>query len=1167
MNKILFKSLLLTLVATLWGSSAWAETYYSEQFSAESQVTGWSSSTGGRFTPVILDEEGNYFLSVDQAQRSNNGCVVTGTVLEGLVDAGADFTLTFDMRLSNSNNQTPVTVEFKDKANSGIVFSLTATAVKVDTWSINGTSTQVTLPNSGEGKGVSDITWCTYKISRSGTLTYLTITNKSTGEDILARSLISGSSEAGGLGNIVFTTRRYNANFAIDNIVVRDLEDGDVPSAAATTYTVECKDATGAEIASYTIPTIAGIDVDGSEYAKDFTKDGQKYIYVSGNKTITTEESAASNVITLLFRTAEDWTYTAKATDGQQDIKTLATGEVKEGDAASFIYPYYLNIDGKLYNKLETNKSFLYTFTPQSNNATENLTYDATKIENVVFFSEAEDIETLNAVTSTYLPERFSAGRGAYALDEAKKIVTLPAGVYKLTAQIMGTASECTFTFKAGEQTIWENVTSSQSFYVGAGISGEEFTLTQETDIMLQPGGGDGSNSRVTNSVDFIYIQKTGEYVPPIVYHTLTFGVTPDDAGTVTSEQLNDEGKYEEGTQIALTATANEGYKFKQWINGDVATNVEVLSTENPYTVTMNSDLNVVAQFVKTYTLTVDCDETKGSVTIDPEAEGGVYEENSVVDLHAIASLNSNCQFAGWVEVNGDGSETPINASAEYQVTMNRDIHLKALFEVITYQLTLTYDQAQGTAEVAPANATNTYETGTELTLTATPAEGYEFVNWTRVNQTAEEVLSDQNPYAFAISSDIAVKANFKAVEPVEPIEDGVVFFADVKSIVPVALAPGETEINTDMADITGGTMSAINQQAEDKNLINKQGSDYYFCLTNNNTFFKVVLKQALQVGDVITANTYSRPDTSLGLFVSTAGSRPGECATKLSIDATETGAPAAFSSYTIKEGDDLVGATTIYIYRETGKSTYFDEFKITRGGEPEEIVPGDANLNGEVTVSDAVLATSFVLQTVQPTEQQLKAADMDKSETIDVSDVMAIVNIILPDDEPQAGVRSAEAVDNFITLSGTDISLSNTNAFAAFQMDVTLDDGAQLNDVRMASRASKLNLAYNRIDDNTYRVVGVAYDKQVIDGHNGQLLTLDVTGNSQVAVDNVIFVDTKAKAYAVGMGHTTGISRVSTVAEGTDVYTVGGVKTTKLTKGLNVIRSANGEVRKVYVK
>ena len=67
------KTLLVGLLA-LGATSAWAETYYSESFSAESTVDGWSTTVGGRFDPVILSEGDNYYLSVNQGNRNNNGC-------------------------------------------------------------------------------------------------------------------------------------------------------------------------------------------------------------------------------------------------------------------------------------------------------------------------------------------------------------------------------------------------------------------------------------------------------------------------------------------------------------------------------------------------------------------------------------------------------------------------------------------------------------------------------------------------------------------------------------------------------------------------------------------------------------------------------------------------------------------------------------------------------------------------------------------------------------------------------------------------------------------------------------------------------------------------------------------------------------------------------------
>ena len=64
-----------------------------------------------------------------------------------------------------------------------------------------------------------------------------------------------------------------------------------------------------------------------------------------------------------------------------------------------------------------------------------------------------------------------------------------------------------------------------------------------------------------------------------------------------------------------------------------------------------------------------------------------------------------------------------------------------------------------------------TYEEGATATLTATPAKGYEFVNWTK----GEEIVSTENPYSFVVTADVTLVANFAAVEPEPVVMTGIV--------------------------------------------------------------------------------------------------------------------------------------------------------------------------------------------------------------------------------------------------------------------------------------------------------------------------------------------------------------------------------------------------------
>ena len=236
---------------------------------------------------------------------------------------------------------------------------------------------------------------------------------------------------------------------------------------------------------------------------------------------------------------------------------------------------------------------------------------------------------------------------------------------------------------------------------------------------------------------------------------------------------------------------------------------------------------------------------------------------------------------------------------------------------------------------------------------------------------------------------------------------------------------------------------------------------------------------------------------------------------------------------------------------------------------EPERVLElGDPNGDGDVTTSDAVLTVSFALEKETPTESQFKAADVNKNNILTVSDAVGIVNIALgKTNGDAAGARLFEDGNNFLTLNGKTLSLTNSTAFAGFQMDVTLADGAQFNGAQLSQRAAGMELSYNRIGENTWRIIAISLDGNTISGSEGDLLTLDIMGNSTVSVSNIEFADGEANAYALGFGGATGINGVYGVSADSDIYNVNGVRTNTMHKGMNIIRSANGEVKKVFVK
>ena len=226
----------------------------------------------------------------------------------------------------------------------------------------------------------------------------------------------------------------------------------------------------------------------------------------------------------------------------------------------------------------------------------------------------------------------------------------------------------------------------------------------------------------------------------------------------------------------------------------------------------------------------------------------------------------------------------------------------------------------------------------------------------------------------------------------------------------------------------------------------------------------------------------------------------------------------------------------------------------------------GDANLDGEVTTSDAVAAVTFALEKEVPSEKALKVADVNKSGNITVSDAVGIVNIALNAETPAPARGEMEAV-NFLTKNGTSLNLINSTEFVGFQMDVTLVEGAMLNGVSLNERAANLQVVYNRIAKNTYRIIAFSTGNAAIEGNEGELISLNITGNDNIAISNIEFADAAANAYALSLTETTGINGIYAGAANVESYTVGGVKNDKVRKGMNIVRTADGKVKKVLVK
>lgn len=217
------------------------------------------------------------------------------------------------------------------------------------------------------------------------------------------------------------------------------------------------------------------------------------------------------------------------------------------------------------------------------------------------------------------------------------------------------------------------------------------------------------------------------------VTYTITVTADPTAGGSVTGA-----GGYGEGATATLTATANTGYSFVNWTKGGVE-----VSANPSYSFTVTEDGDYVAHFsLNSYAITS---------TADPTAGGTVTGDNTY-DYGTVATLTATAN-TGYTFVNWTKGGVEVSTDASYSFTVTEDAAYVAHFSLNSYTITATANpSAQGTV-----NGAGSYNYGATCTLTATPNQGYRFVNWTENNVE----VSTNAIYTFTVTGARTLVANF----------------------------------------------------------------------------------------------------------------------------------------------------------------------------------------------------------------------------------------------------------------------------------------------------------------------------------------------------------------------------------------------------------------------
>lgn len=219
-------------------------------------------------------------------------------------------------------------------------------------------------------------------------------------------------------------------------------------------------------------------------------------------------------------------------------------------------------------------------------------------------------------------------------------------------------------------------------------------------------------------------------------YDTFPVVVSLADEAAGTVEGAN---TYQEESTVVVKAVPNAGYRFAQWEENGVA-----VSTKAEYSFVCSGAKNLTATFVKVYTVSIADIEgasVKGLGT-------GVFDENALVTLALV--VGADYRFIAWRNAD-DNTVLSTSATYSFTATANKNLVVEMQKKGELYSISVSMG-----GRVSGLN-NGKFEAGQNITLIATPAEGYVFKGWVQNG----EIISTNLALSFVAEANVTIFAEF----------------------------------------------------------------------------------------------------------------------------------------------------------------------------------------------------------------------------------------------------------------------------------------------------------------------------------------------------------------------------------------------------------------------
>ena len=188
--------------------------------------------------------------------------------------------------------------------------------------------------------------------------------------------------------------------------------------------------------------------------------------------------------------------------------------------------------------------------------------------------------------------------------------------------------------------------------------------------------------------------------------------------------------------------------------------------------------------------------------------------------------------------------------------------------------------------------------------------------------------------------------------------------------------------------------------------------------------------------------------------------------------------------------------------------------------------LPGDVNLNNQLTVHDVSVITAYLQGNVYKRFSEVKA-DFNADGDIDLVDAELTAGEVMMAEAPSATYAYSTPLaagelygeDAMLELGEDAVVPLNLmrysgEEYTAMQFDIKVPDGVFVNDIVPSGALASHNFMYEMLDMNTYRVVVYADDETVFGNSDNVVVSIDANATSVVEEDARVFEI--VNAYAV---------------------------------------------------